>query len=370
MHVLTPGDHFSPLTGSAISTVVDGLAQHTQPRPSVLVASGTYEDRYSSADCIEYELRQTPHGASRILKAADVAMGRLTLLRPWARRIQAQALVSQDAWNPSPILAHNAPQAIPLIKTRHEAILYAHNDLLEWYTRREASKVLESAARLICVSGYVAGRMVEKVPQLEDRIRVVLNGVDTKQFIPAPDVPGKPLRVGYVGRIVPEKGVHVLVEAVRKLDGREMEVSIVGSSGFSVNDPKTSYEESLRAANSQIRRPIKFLPFQPRDLLPSIYAELDVLVVPSVWDEPFGLTVLEGLASGLVVVASRTGGIPEVAGGAALLFQRGNSEELAGILESLATSGSTVASMKEQARRRAEERTWRHAANDLALALS
>ena len=56
VHVITPGDHFSPSTGSAIPTVVDGLCRFRPdgvPRPAVAVARGTYPDRYDSADIIE-----------------------------------------------------------------------------------------------------------------------------------------------------------------------------------------------------------------------------------------------------------------------------------------------------------------------------
>ena len=62
VHVITPGDHFSPSTGSATVTVVNGLSAATppnRPRPAVVVATGTYADRYDSADVIEYEAKST-----------------------------------------------------------------------------------------------------------------------------------------------------------------------------------------------------------------------------------------------------------------------------------------------------------------------
>lgn len=85
IHVITPGDHFSPRTGSAIPTVVDGLSRATpsgQPRPAVLVARGTYPDRYDSADAIEYT-RPRPHNRDRYV---DAGLSRLGLPRVMARR--------------------------------------------------------------------------------------------------------------------------------------------------------------------------------------------------------------------------------------------------------------------------------------------
>src|SRR5690606_31192178 len=132
-----------------------------------------------SADVIEYELARTPHGASFLSRAADVAAGRLGLPRPLARTVYRQLLVAQDDWDPSYLLCHYAPQLIPLVRNPHLAVLYAHNNVLETYTQREAGRVLGRCYRIVCVSEYTAARASARLPRhLHDVIRVVPNGVN------------------------------------------------------------------------------------------------------------------------------------------------------------------------------------------------
>ena len=94
-HLITPGDHYSPGTGSAVPTVVHGLSAATpaeEPLPAVLVARGTYPDRYPSAQAIEYPLI-APRRHDRY---ADLALGRVGLGRPGARRVLAPALTALE----------------------------------------------------------------------------------------------------------------------------------------------------------------------------------------------------------------------------------------------------------------------------------
>jgi glycosyltransferase involved in cell wall biosynthesis len=81
-------------------------------------------------------------------------------------------------------------------------------------------------------------------------------------------------------------------------------------------------------------------------------------VVPSRWDEPFALTILEGMASGLASVVSRTGGAPEVVGDAGLLFERDSVEGLADQLRRLLFDQELRTAYARKARERAEQFTW------------
>lgn len=166
IHILTPGDHFSPRTGSAVATVVDGLSVHTTPRPIVLVATGTYEERYASADVLEYEMTRSPHEAPRWVRALDVGMGRVGLPRTWARAVYKQPLHDQTSWPSGYVIAHNAPMVVRLVDEKHSPVLYAHNNLLEHYNTREATASLRPAHRIVCISNYAAERIAAKVPSL------------------------------------------------------------------------------------------------------------------------------------------------------------------------------------------------------------
>jgi len=113
-------------------------------------------------------------------------------------------------------------------------------------------------------------------------------------------------RIGYVGTIAPHKGVHVLLEAVRRSSRPDWTLDVVGRTDL---DPE--YGARLRALAGGDAR-IRFRGPVPPDEQAGLWESLDVLVVPSLWWENSPLTVLEALAAGVPVIASRTGGVPEV----------------------------------------------------------
>lgn len=371
VHVITPGDHFSPLTGSAIPTVVHGLAQGRppgQPRPRVAVAQGTNPVRYDSADVIEYppvrDVRM-PFGVTAT--QFDAGASRLRIPRLLTRRRLRPVLQNQDAWPPSRIVAHNAPQLVPLAQTsRHIPYLYAHNDVLKTYSQSEAGRTLNAAAGIICVSNYLAGRTASRLPAaLRDRIRVVHNAVDTEYFTRlAPLRHSGGLRVLFVGRMIPEKGADVLLQAVKKLRRTDIQVTLIGSRGFDVNDPLSPFESSVHALAAELEQ-VSIEPFRPRDHVRDAMGRADVVVVPSRWPEPFALTVLEGMASGAAVVGSDVGGIPETVADVGMLVPPEDPAALAQALEALADDRDLLGHTAAAGRAYAETHTWRHAARAL-----
>lgn len=372
LHLLTPGDHFSPRTGSAIPTVVDGLCAVLElpaaERPRVAVARGTYPDRYPSAVPLEYDLP----AAGRADRYLDAAAGRFGLPRPGVRRGLRAALGTQDRLDDALVLLHNAPQAVPLVDPRHTPVLYAHNLLLRSYTRSEAGRVLDRAAAIVCVSAALAEQTAEHLPTgLRERLRVVPNGVDTARFRPRAD-PGRGdrLRVLFVGRMIPDKGADVLVDAVTRLGREDVELTVVGSANFDAGAGPGAYEREVSRRAAVLGDRVRLLPFTPRAEVAEVFRAADVLVVPSRWAEPFALTVLEGMASGVPVVASAIGGIPEAMGGAGVPVPPGDADALADALAALADDEGYRQRIGRQGRTRAEAGDWRWARERLDRAVS
>ncbi len=367
MHVITPGDHFSPRTGSAIPTVVHGLATAANARgdrPQVVVARGTYPDRYPSADVVEY----TERPAGRSDRRIDAVTGRLGLGRPRTRRRYTATVIDQDVWPPSVVFAHNAPQLVGAIDvSRHVPVLYAHNELLRTYSRREAGQALSHAARIVCVSEFLAERTRDRLPpSLHERVVVVRNGVDAALFRPAPeDDPEAGLRVTFVGRMIPAKGADVLVEAVRRLGRSDVSLTLVGSHGFDPSAPPTAFERSVRAAAGTLPGPVAVTPFLPREQVAAALRHTDVLVVPSRWPEPFGLTVLEGMASGAAVVGSAIGGVPEAGGDALLAVPPDDADAVAAELARLADRGPELDRARTAGRQHALTCGWDRSLREL-----
>ncbi|WP_430647047.1 glycosyltransferase family 4 protein [Agromyces sp. GXS1127] len=368
IHAITPGDHFSPRTGSAIPTVVDGLAGAARRdvdrvNHAVLLDRSTMRPWYRSAEPIEYERAAW---LTRRDRAMDLARARLGLRRSAVERFYAPLVDAVRQRPPAFVLAHNAPVLPSMLRdSGHRVVLYAHNDLLRTYSRSEAVRVLGSAAAIVCVGDALAARTRAALPpSLAERIHVVRNGVETERFHPPADAPrpgARPRRrfcAMFVGRVIPEKGPDVLVRAAALLPPGEVEVVIVGSRGFARDAPLSRYEEELRRLARASAAEVRFEPFVDRDALPNLLRAADALVVPSTWEEPSGLTAGEGMASGLPVVASRIGGLPDVVGDAGILVPPNDPDALAEALRALIDDPLERARRAEASRARALARDW------------
>jgi glycogen(starch) synthase len=134
----------------------------------------------------------------------------------------------------------------------------------------------------------------------------------------------------FVGRLVSDKGVDLLIEALGLLqkEGREPRLTVIGS-GMEL--------ESLRALGRVhgVSGQIDFVGVKTGKALVALLNQHRIMVVPSRWQEPFGLVALEGIACGCVVVGSSGGGLKEAIGRCGVTFQNGNVAELASILRRL-----------------------------------
>ena len=138
-------------------------------------------------------------------------------------------------------------------------------------------------------------------------------------------------RIGYVGRLVEEKGVDLLLEAVAALEG-DWCLSILGDGPFKPHLVQLARELGL-GERVTFQHPL------PSSEMPAYYGQLDVLVLPSRtarnWKEQFGRVLIEAMASGTPVVGSSCGEIPNVVGEAGLLFPENDAPSLAAHLDQL-----------------------------------
>ncbi len=151
-----------------------------------------------------------------------------------------------------------------------------------------------------------------------DRARVIWNAVDVAVGHRPPERTGD-MVFGFLGRLVPEKGIGPLLAACRLLPRAGWRLRVAGRA--------QEGDAAFRAAAEGI--PVEFLGFtDPRAFLDSI----DILVVPSIWREPFGLTVVEAFARGVPVIGSAMGAISDLVGavGEDWLVPPGDATALAG----------------------------------------
>lgn len=152
--------------------------------------------------------------------------------------------------------------------------------------------------------------------------------------------------IGYVGRLVEEKGVQVLLQAVTGLVG-EWRLRILGSG------PMQSQLEAL-ARQLDIIEQMSFESPIPSAQMPAFYNQLDTLALPSLtrphWKEQFGRVLVEAMACGVPVVGSRSGEIPHVIGQAGLTFTEGDAQELRARLAQLMDTPTLRADLARRGR--------------------
>lgn len=206
---------------------------------------------------------------------------------------------------------------------------------------------------------------------------VIFNGVDTTLFKPSQDRSNTRQALGfaetdvvfaYAGRMVGWKGVAKIVEALAQLDfsATPAKLLLIGEG------PNTNELKALGQRLGVLDR-IVFHPTVSHSELPAYYAACDVGVFPSIGDEAFGITIAEAMSSGLPVIASHVGGIPEVVGNeetCGLLVPPGNVELLAESMRKLALAPRLRQEMGDNARSRIEQLfTWQAAAQRMLIAL-
>jgi glycosyltransferase involved in cell wall biosynthesis len=166
-----------------------------------------------------------------------------------------------------------------------------------------------------------------------------------------------------IGVIEPRKNLNRLMDAFEGLKQRSsvpanLKLVLAGGKGWLYDD---IFEHH---AASAVREDILLPGFVPDELLPAIYSAAEVLAFPSLY-EGFGLPILEAMACGTPVVASRASCLPEVAEGAALMIDPTNVDGLTAALELALTDADLRAQLIEHGRGRAAEYSWRRAAEQL-----
>jgi glycosyltransferase involved in cell wall biosynthesis len=211
---------------------------------------------------------------------------------------------------------------------------------LEAYNFRHAAFAIagnRDAEDVLRAKGF--GKPVAVIPQF---------GVDPERFAPVEGHRGDaPFTVGFVGRMVPEKGVNLLLDAVAGLD--DWRLVYIGE-GPSV----TSLQARVAAADLASR--VEFHSRVPSVEMPGWLRRFDVLVLPSLsrpnWKEQFGRVLIEAMACGVPVVGADSGEIPHVIGDAGLIFPEGNAEELRSVLARLRDDGALRAALARKGRER------------------
>jgi len=208
-------------------------------------------------------------------------------------------------------------------RTNIPIISHIHTDLVN-PDSPQAEALIKANNGFICVSEYIKNRIMSV--GLPTKAVVVYNGLDDKKFSKSQinnnlyasisrnhfGFNDKDFVVIYTGRIVPDKGVKELIEAVNLLNNEpDIKLLVVGGDNYGDSVSRNPYLDELHEMGRQMNGKVYFTGFVPYEQLPSYLSLANVAVVPSRINEALGMTCIEATAMGLPVIATNDGGIPE-----------------------------------------------------------
>jgi spore coat protein SA len=231
-----------------------------------------------------------------------------------------------------------------------------------------ARQGLAAADLILANSTSLKKQLSLRFPDTADKIRKVWLGVDTARFSPAGrEKSRRSFTLLFAGRLIPRKGVPVLLKAarlVRSRSHRPVKVIIAGGA------QKSGYGTRMRSMARKMGVHARFLGTVPHSRIHRIYRQADVFVCPSQKHEAFGLVNVEAMSSGLPVVASAIGGITEVVKdncNGYLIRRYRRPQAFADAITRLVHNPALLRTMKRQAREDCLERfSWTATARRLS----
>ena len=228
------------------------------------------------------------------------------------------------------ILENSIGFAYKLVMRGHKnIILHMHNGLRE--SKSKYNKVIfKNLKKVLTVSDYINKEITAQFPIV--KTKTVYNGIDTKIFTHTLMSSVKRQEIGftdqdfiivYNGRIIKEKGISELIDAMILLNFfPQIKLMVIGSTFFNTINEDDDFLSYLKNKAKKIEERICFTGFIPYHEIPNYLKIADIAVLPSMWEEPFGLTVVEAMGVGLPLITTRSGGIPEICEGAAIIVER------------------------------------------------
>ncbi len=215
-----------------------------------------------------------------------------------------------------------------------------------WARNMEMMTVLESVDILTVPSNYLRSEFIA-AGIAENHILRIPYGMDSERFLNLPERTSDPtgkLRIGYIGSLIPSKGVHLLIDTVIRLPENTARLDIYGEAipydGF------PNYQNDLRRQAAD-RTNIRFHGGYSNREIGEILSQIDVVVVPSLWPENSPLTIQEAFLAGVPVIAANLGGMKEwLEKGGGLLFNSGEVDSLADALLSIIENPQQLESLR------------------------
>lgn len=194
---------------------------------------------------------------------------------------------------------------------------HLHNDIDKLYG---CKNIIENSKKILTISKYIAQKVEDKLNYNPQNVEILMNCIDMNRFCQSYSVDKinhlkDKLKISredkvivFVGRTIKEKGILEVIKAFNN-NSQNRTLLVIGSAGFDLNI-KSDFEKELYLETKKNEK-IMFTGHIPYSDVGLYYALADLAVLPSIWEEPAGLTMLEAVASGTPLITTNSGGIPE-----------------------------------------------------------
>ena len=369
--VMLPFEFYSPVSGGAIATVTMNVAREleAQNHDVVVLAADDGQPVYGAGTVL-----QTPINTSGQLRGFVSHIQARLCGWDWPNQGRFWRTVGESIKNLKPDIvvlsndfagAVEVRRALPQVKI----VVWVHN---ECHSNGDIPSGLAATDVFLTCSQYIQSWLTRRYEISKNRVRVAYAGVDADVFYPKNREPQDGLKLLFTGRLDPNKGVDIAVEAFRNLRSLNLPVSltVAGHSWFysRTRGKEEPFLQQLRAAMKDLH--VDWLGHVPRRWIPSVMREHDVALVISRSQEPFGLVVLEAMASGLAVIASPHGGLREACGDAGIFVDPENKEQITQQLRHLCDNQPELQKWKKRSLVRASKSHWKQTAEVLLKAVN
>ncbi len=240
-------------------------------------------------------------------------------------------IIAKDSDKNQLIEIHNRPYLVDKIAKGNKFPIscFFHNNPLSMRgskSIKDRENILNKCAAVFCVSQFIKNKFLEDIKENFEKVHVLHNGVERKLT----RFPKKKKEVLFVGRLVPEKGVHFYVEAVKALAHKHSEwtFGLIGSFKLGDNKNRDFYSDTIIKKIRSVGTQALFYGFQDQKFVEEKMKSASIVIIPSVWEEPFGLVAAEAMSNGACIIASRVGGIPEIIESNGILINNINYKKL------------------------------------------
>ena len=192
-------------------------------------------------------------------------------------------------------------------------------------TVRERLQVLNKCEAVFCISEFVRQQFIEGIIQNHTKVHLLYNGVEKKLI----ELPKKKKEVLFVGRLVPEKGVHLYVNAIKSIahNFSDWNFGIIGSLKSKDKKIINYIEDTIKKFNN-IGIQAKVYGQRNNAFVQDKMKTSSIIVIPSLCEEAFGLVAAEAMSNGVAVIATNIGGLPEVLKDSGILIENINETKL------------------------------------------